>query len=78
MEEMLSHFSGQEVPIGGTFDAPTRGSLGEFIQRKLKIKMNPAVYLAGLLIDEGCAERTRRGYVRFLRAKSAVSRLGGA
>jgi len=46
---------------GGKFDDPGRGSLGEFIQQKLKTKMNPAVYLAALLIDEGYAAPARRG-----------------
>jgi len=48
---------------------PRRGSLGEFIQQKLKTKMNPAVYLAALLIDEGYADPVQRGYIRF-RTKS--------
>ena len=65
MDALLSHFQGQEAPVGGKFDDPTPGSLGEFIQRKLKIKMNPAVYLAALLIDEGYAEPSRRGYIQF-------------
>jgi excisionase family DNA binding protein len=65
MDALLSHFQGQEAPVGGKFDDPVRGSLGEFIQDKLKIKMNPAVYLAALLIDEGYAESSRRGYIRF-------------
>jgi excisionase family DNA binding protein len=65
MSELLSHFQNQEVRIGGKFDDPGSGSLGNFIQKKLKIKMNPAVYLAGLLINERYAERTRRGYIRF-------------
>jgi hypothetical protein len=46
------------------------GSLGEFIQTTLKVKMNPAVYVAALLIDEGYAERARGGYVRFIAKKS--------
>jgi excisionase family DNA binding protein len=69
MEAVLSHFRATEVAVGGKFDDPGRGSLGEFIQQKLKIKMNPAVYLAALLIEEGYAEPTRRGYIRF-RSKS--------
>ena len=54
------------VAVGGRFDAPGRGSLGEFIQQKLKTKMNPAVYIAALLIDEGYADPSRRGYIRLL------------
>ena len=65
MEKMLAHFRIGEFPVGGKFDDPGHGSLGEFIQQELKIKMNPAVYLAALLIDEGYAESTRRGYIRF-------------
>lgn len=65
MEAMLAHFRNKEAPVGGKFDDPGRGSLGEFIQQKLKIKMNPAVYLAALLIEEGYAEPARRGYMRF-------------
>lgn len=65
MDALLGHFQGQEAPVGGKFDDPVRGSLGEFIQEQLKIKMNPAVYLAALLIDEGYAEPACRGYIRF-------------
>jgi excisionase family DNA binding protein len=65
METMLSHFASEEVAVGGSFDAPSPGSIGEFIQQQLKIKMNPAVYVVGLLIEEGYAEASRRGYIRF-------------
>ena len=65
MDAMLAHFCDQEVPVGGKFDDPTPGSLGEFIQAKLKIKMNPSVYLAALLIEEGYADPAHRGYIRF-------------
>jgi len=65
MDAMLSHFRNQEVAVGGKFDDPGRGSLGEFIQKKRKTKMNPAVYVAALLIDEGYAEPGHRGYIRF-------------
>jgi excisionase family DNA binding protein len=64
MDALLAHFRGGEVAVGGKFDDPGRGSLGEFIQSNLKIKMNPAVYVAALLIDEGYAESARRGYIR--------------
>jgi excisionase family DNA binding protein len=70
MDQMLAHFDGDETAVGGKFDDPGRGSLGEFIQKKLQTKMNPAVYLAALLIDEGYAEPVRRGYIRF-RSKAA-------
>ena len=73
MDAMLSHFRDQEVPVGGKFDDAVRGSLGEFIQQKLKTKMNPAVYVAALLIEEGYAEAGRRGYIRF-RPKSGKAR----
>jgi len=45
--------------VGGSLDVPVRGSLGEFIQQKIKTKMNPAVYVAVLLIDEGYAPTAR-------------------
>jgi hypothetical protein len=64
MTELLAHFREGVVPVGGKFDDPARGSLGEFIQQKLGIKMNPAVYVSALLIDEGYAEPARRGYIR--------------
>jgi excisionase family DNA binding protein len=64
MDAMLAKFQGKEVAVGGKFDDPDRGSLGEFIQTEIKTKMNPAVYMAALLIDEGYAEITRRGYIR--------------
>ncbi len=65
MDDLLNRFRGQKVSIGGRFDFPGRGSLGEFIQLKLGISTNPAVYLAGLLIDEGYAESSGRGLARF-------------
>jgi excisionase family DNA binding protein len=65
MDALLAHFPEGEVAVGGSFDGPVRGSLGEFIQQKLKTKMNPAVYVAALLIDEGYADASRRGYIRF-------------
>lgn len=65
MDAMLQRFHDAEVPIGGKFDDPGRGSLGEFIQQKLQTKMNPAVYLAALLIEEGYADASRRGHIRF-------------
>jgi excisionase family DNA binding protein len=70
MDAMLERFRDAEVPVGGKFDDPGRGSLGQFIQQELQTKMNPAVYLAALLIDEGYADPVRRGYIRF-RSKSA-------
>ena len=65
---LLSHFDQAEVAVGGSFDGPTPGSLGEFIQRELPTRMNPAVFVAALLINEGYAVATRRGYIRFLRS----------
>ena len=65
MDALLAHFRGGDVPVGGSFDGPVTGSLGEFIQQKLGTKMNPAVYIAALLIDEGYAEPSpRRGSIR--------------
>jgi hypothetical protein len=64
MDAMLSSFAGQRVAVGGSFDSPTRGSLGEFIQKHLQIKMNPAVYVAALLIEEGYAVPAERGYLQ--------------
>jgi excisionase family DNA binding protein len=65
MDAMLARFPEGEVAVGGSFDGPSRSSLGEFIQQKLKTKMNPAVYVAALLIEEGYADASRRGYIRF-------------
>ena len=45
---------------------PEEGSFGQWIQEKLPTKMNPACYVAGLLIEEGYAERARAGVIRFL------------
>ncbi len=73
MDALLAHFSEEEVAVGGSFDGPVHGSLGEFIQQKLKTKMNPAVYVAALLIDEGYADSSRRGFIRF-RAKNRPRR----
>jgi excisionase family DNA binding protein len=65
MDDLLANFSEREVAVGGSFDGPPRGSVGEFIQKKINTKMNPAVYLAALLIEEGYADASRRGYIRF-------------
>jgi hypothetical protein len=66
MKALLSHFTPGDVAVGGSFDGPSPGSLGEFIQQKLNTKMNPAVYVAALLIDEGYADASaRRGYITF-------------
>ena len=65
MDAMLARFPEGEAAVGGSFDGPSRGSLGEFIQQKLKTKMNPAVYVAALLIEEGYADAPRRGYIQF-------------
>jgi excisionase family DNA binding protein len=74
MDALLSHFADREIAVGGSFDRPLRGSLGEFIQQKLKTRMNPAVYLAAVLIEEGYADTTQRGYIRFhSRARRARS-----
>jgi excisionase family DNA binding protein len=67
MDALLLHFGDREVAVGGSFDGPLPGSLGEFIQRELKTKMNPAVYVAALLIKDGYAAASRRGYIRFRR-----------
>lgn len=65
LDRMLEHFSNREVPVGGKFDDPGEGSLGDYIQRELPTRMNPAVYLAALLIEEGYAEDGGRGKIRF-------------
>jgi len=72
MEALLAQFPEGEVAVGGSFDDPGSGSLGEFIQEKLPTKMNPAVYVAALLIEGGYADESRRGYIRF-RCKSSLS-----
>jgi excisionase family DNA binding protein len=64
MDALLARFPEGEVAVGGSFDDPSNGSLGEFIQQNLPTKMNPAVYVAALLIDEGYADESRRGYIR--------------
>jgi excisionase family DNA binding protein len=61
---LLMQFNGKTVPVGGRFDGPPQGSLGEFIQQGLGTKMNPAVYLAAILIEEGYADAPKRGYIR--------------
>ena len=66
MDAVLKRFKTGEFPVGGTFDNPVKGSLGEFIQQQLHLKLNPAVYLAALLINEGYAEETRRGYLKLV------------
>jgi hypothetical protein len=70
---LLARFAGSEVEVGASFSGPTGGSLGEYIQSNLPTRMNPAVYVAGLLIEEGYAERTRRGWIRFFRERHVSS-----
>ena len=65
LDRMLEQFSNREVPVGGQFDDPGAGSLGDYIQRELPTKMNPAVYLAALLIEEGYAGDGGRGKICF-------------
>jgi excisionase family DNA binding protein len=72
--ELLAKFAGSEVAVGGSFDGPTPGSLGEFIQKVINTKMNPAVYVAALLIAEGLAEESRRGYIRFRHSGNGAER----
>jgi excisionase family DNA binding protein len=64
-EALLKHFRGREIKIGAIFSGPEPGSLGAWIQENLPTKLNPASYVGGLLIDEGYAERTRPGIIRF-------------
>ncbi len=73
MDRLLVRFTGNEVAVGGTFSGPDPDSLGEFIQEELPTKMNPAVYIAALLIEEGYADESRRGYIR---VRSESSRNG--
>lgn len=62
--DLFARYGGHEIPVGGQFDAPGIGSLGAFVQNKIGTKMNPAVYLAALLIDLGRAHTTKRGYIQ--------------
>lgn len=54
-----------EMRVGLSFSGPEAGSLGQWIQENLPTKLNPACYVAGLLIEEGYAERVRAGVIRF-------------
>jgi len=72
-ERLLKAFRGREVRIGSKFDDPGPGSLGEWIQKDRGVKMNPAVYVAGLLVRLGYAEYVRRGSIRFHKERSSVS-----
>ncbi len=66
LDALLERFAeAEEVAVGGSFSGPVSASLGEFIQQNLPTKMNPAVYIAALLIEEGYAEDSRRGCIRF-------------
>ena len=57
--------SRREIRAGASFSGPEEGSLGQWIQKNLPTKLNPSCYVAGLLIDEGYAERARAGVIRF-------------
>jgi len=50
------------VRVGTVFHAPPPNSLGEWIQKNRKTRMNPTYAIAGLLIAEGYAERPEPGY----------------
>jgi hypothetical protein len=64
---LLARFAGQEIPVGGQFDNPGQSSLGDFIQKHVGTRMNPAVYVRALLIEEGYAvEGGKRGLIRIL------------
>lgn len=63
-ERLLAELGGRgEIRIGSKFDDPGPGSLGAWIQQDQGIAMNPAVYIAGLLVDEGYADCPRRGKI---------------
>lgn len=64
-EAMLKKYRGQTIRVGLSFSDPGEGSLGAYVQRELKTKMNPTTYIAGLLVNEGYAERSEAGYIRF-------------
>ena len=64
-EAMLKKHRGQTLRVGLNFSDPGEGSLGAYVQQELNTRMNPTVYIAGLLVDEGYAERSERGYIRF-------------
>ena len=69
-QRLLRELGGKgEIRIGSKFDDPGPNSLGEWIQRDQGIGMNPAVYIGGLLIDEGYAESPRRGVIRIYRER---------
>jgi excisionase family DNA binding protein len=68
-EALLSRFRGQTVKAGTSFSVLEPGSLGEWIKRNRGIQMNPTYAIAGLLINEGYAERPKPGYIRFVEQK---------
>jgi hypothetical protein len=68
--------SREEMKVGLSFGGPEGGSLGEWIQVNLPTKMNPACYVAGLLIEEGYAERARPGVIRFLPTSAVAEHTG--
>jgi excisionase family DNA binding protein len=76
-EGLLKKHRGQTTRVGLSFSEPGEASLGAYIRRELNTKMNPTTYIAGLLVEEGYAERSERGYIRFFSGqrgrKSAAS-----
>jgi excisionase family DNA binding protein len=71
---LLKKYRGQTVKVGLSFSDQGAGSLGAHIKRALNTKMNPTTYLAGLLVDEGYAERSEPGYIRFFSRRQGNSR----
>lgn len=63
---LVKRFHGKTVEIGSSFSDPKRDSVGEWLVKECRVKGgNPAVYLTAILVDEGYAEKVKRGWVRF-------------
>ncbi|MDX2181481.1 MAG: hypothetical protein SFV18_17940 [Bryobacteraceae bacterium] len=83
LRELLARFVGRTVEIGSHFTQPSAGSIGAWLNdnRTRGQAMGRAVYVGGILIAEGYAERVKRGIIRIFPSKrqpsEALSRLKG-
>jgi excisionase family DNA binding protein len=71
-ESLLKKHRGQTIRAGLSFSDPGAGTLGAYVQKELKTMMNPTAYIAGLLVNEGYAERSERGYISFFSRRKAT------
>ena len=73
-EGLLREHRGRTLKVGLSFSDPGEGTLGAYVRQELNTFMNPTAYIAGLLVEEGYAERPERGYIRFFNRRQGGSK----